>query len=130
MHTIEEILLEKGSDIVAVLSDATVIEAVAKMIEAKVGSVVVQHGEDVVGVFTERDLLQRVIGIGKDPKTTSITEVMSCPVHACKPSDDIAECCKILSANQYRHLLVVDNDEAVGVISLRDVMLANQLSSI
>ncbi len=124
MLTVESILLKKGSDVIAVLASATVRDAVAKMIEANVGCVVVEEDSEVVGIFTERDLLRRVVGGDKDPATTLISEVMSSPVQSCSPADDINHCFDLLNASSFRHLAVLDNDEAVGVISLRDVALA------
>lgn len=121
MPTVESILLEKGSDVIGVRGDTTVREAVRKMIEANVGCLIVEEDEKTVGIFTERDLLRRVVGSDKDPDSVLITEVMSSPVNSCKPSDDIDECFKTLCAGQSRHLLVLDNDEPVGIISLRDI---------
>ena len=123
MPTVESVLLEKGSDVVGVLGETTVRQAVRKMIEANVGCLIVETDTKVIGIFTERDLLRRVVGDDKDPDSVLIAEVMSSPVSSCKPSDDIDECFKTLSAGEFRHLLVLDNDEPVGVISLRDVSL-------
>lgn len=123
MPTVESILLKKGSDVIAVLASATVREAVDKMILANVGCVLVEESEKVVGIFTERDLLRRVVGDDKDPNNTIIGEVMSSPVKSCQPSDDVESCFEQLKSNSFRHLAVLDNDEPVGVISLRDVVL-------
>jgi CBS domain-containing protein len=123
MPTVESILLEKGSDIIAVPDSTTVRDAVAKMAEANVGCLLVETNDKAIGIFTERDLLRRVVGEGKNPDSTMISEVMSSPVSSCKPSDDVEECFKILSSKNFRHLLVLDNEEPVGVISLRDVSL-------
>ena len=121
MHVVESVLLEKGSDVIGVRCDMTVRQAVGKMIDANVGCLVVDDGDEIVGIFTERDLLCRVVGGDKDPCSTVLSEVMSNPVNSCKPSDDIEELFKNLSASETRHLLVVDNNEPVGVISLRDI---------
>ena len=123
MSTVESILLEKGSDIIGLRDTATVREAVGKMIEANVGCLIVEANDKVIGIFTERDLLRRVVGEGRDPEGTLISEVMTSPVSSCKPSDDIDECFRTLTTGNFRHLLVMDNGEPVGVISLRDVSL-------
>ena len=123
MPTVESILLKKGSDVIAVLAEDTVRKAVSKMIQANVGCVLVEENEKVIGIFTERDLLRRVVGDDKDPNNILIGQVMSSPVKSCKPSDDIDKCFEQLSANSFRHLAVLDHDEPVGVISLRDVVL-------
>ena len=123
MSTVESILLEKGSDVIGLVDTTTVRIAVGKMIEANVGCLIVEANDRAIGIFTERDLLRRVVGEGKDPDTTLISEVMTSPVSSCKPSDEVGECFKTLSASEFRHLLVLDNEEPVGVISLRDVAL-------
>ena len=123
MSTVEDILMQKGSDVIGVVPGVTVSQAVQKMIDANVGCVVVQQDSKIVGIFTERDLLRRVVGASKNPDSTVIGDVMSSPVHSCTPWDDAAETFDDLSANHYRHLVVVDNGEPVGVISLRDVAL-------
>ena len=123
MSTVESILLEKGSDVIGLRDTATVREAVGKMIEANVGCLIVEANDKVIGIFTERDLLRRVVGEGKDPETTLISEVMTSPVSSCNPSGEASVCFKTLSTSQFRHLLVLDNEEPVGVISLRDVAL-------
>jgi len=121
MPTVESILLEKGSDVIGVRGETTVRQAVGKMVEANVGCLIVEQDEKVIGIFTERDLLRRVVGSDKDPDTTAISEVMSSPVNSCKPSDNLEELFKTLAVSKTRHLLVLDNDEPVGVISLRDI---------
>lgn len=123
MATVEQILLEKGSDVIGVRCNVTVRQAVAKMIEANVGCLIIEEDTKVVGIFTERDLLRRVVGEGKDPDATLIAEVMTSPVSSCKPSDLVGDCFSTLSSSEFRHLLVLDNEEPVGVISLRDVSL-------
>lgn len=123
MSTVETILLEKGSDVIAVLPGETVRQAVGKMVEANVGCLLVEENDKAVGIFTERDLLRRVVGEGKDPDATLISEVMSSPIRSCQPADDADECFDRLIAEKFRHLAVLDNDEPVGVVSLRDVAL-------
>ncbi len=123
MSKVESILLIKGPDVICIRADATVRSAVDRMIESNVGCLVVEQDVKPVGIFTERDLLRRVVGAGKDPETTCISEVMTSPVHSCKPTDDIEKCFDILRTHEYRHLLVMDKGEPLGVISLRDVAL-------
>ncbi len=127
MATAAEILEQKGSDVVSVLSSWTVRQVVEKMIEANVGCVLVEEAEGdpvkVIGIFTERDLLRRVVGAAKDPDTTLIGEVMSSPVQSCALNAEIDDGVDILRTNSLRHLMVAEGNEPVGVISLRDVAL-------
>jgi len=122
MTTVESILMQKGSDIIGTLSSTSVREAVHKMAEANVGSLLVEEDVKIVGIFTERDLLRRVVDECRDPDTTSIREVMSSPVYTCEASDGMEACVETLADNSFRHLVVMDNDEPVGVISLRDLV--------
>ncbi len=122
--TVEDILMRKGSDVIGTMTSTTVSDAVQKMVYANVGCLLIQQEERALGIFTERDLLRRVIAKGKDPNTTLIAEVMTSPVQTCQAHDDVEKCAILLDENQFRHLVVVDNEEPVGVISLRDLIFA------
>jgi len=123
MATVADILLRKGPDVVDTLTGTTVREAAAKMVEANVGSLLVEMNGKVVGIVTERDVLRRVIAGDKDADTTTVAEIMSSPVQTCTASDEAETCFDILSEHAFRHLAVMDGDEPLGVISLRDVAL-------
>ena len=82
-----------------------------------------------LGIVTERDLLHRVLAAGKDPDATRIREVMSTPVKTCRSSDGAASCGDVMAAEHIRHLVVMDEKELMGVISLRDVQMATQTLS-
>jgi len=123
MATVADILLRKGPDVVDTLTGTTVREAAAKMVEANVGSLLVEMNGKVVGIVTERDVLRRVIAGDKDADTTTVAEIMSSPVQTCTASDEAETCFDILREHAFRHLAVMDGDEPLGVISLRDVAL-------
>lgn len=124
MATIKSILAKKSSDIISVSPDVSVRDAAGEMIDANVGCLVVADAGRVVGVFTERDLLWRVVGSGKDPDRTPISDVMTSPVHTCSPDDDVAHCFDILQTSSFRHLVAAEEGRPVGMISIRDVALA------
>ncbi|MCP4375927.1 MAG: CBS domain-containing protein [bacterium] len=124
MITVEDILMGKGPDIIVATSTDTVLTAVKLMAEDNVGSVIIRDDDEIRGIFTERDLLKRVVGAGKDPAKTTLEEVMSSPVNACLLSDDIRKCAKILAETRTRHLAVVEQGALVGLISQRDVQAA------
>ena len=133
MKTVEDILMAKGSEVIVAAPTDTVLEAARLMAEARVGSVVIRqddracHGvapaSRVVGLFTERDLLYRVVAAGKDPAATRLADVMSSPVQTCRLGDELAECARRMSAGKIRHLVVVEQDALVGLVSLRDILL-------
>lgn len=121
MATVEDVLLDKGSDVITALPTATVSQAARKMVEANVGCLLVEEDDEIVGIITERDLMRRVIDAGKDPATTTVRDIMSSPVETCSPGDDVDKCHSILANRKFRHLVVMDNSEPAGVISLRDL---------
>lgn len=124
MSTIEEILMVKGPDVVVAPSETPVAQAAKLMAEAKVGSLIVKDGDAVKGIFTERDLLQRVVARGRDPEATGVSEVMSSPVEECRLADDTDMVADRLTSRHIRHLAVIEEGALVGMISLRDVMAA------
>lgn len=124
MSTIEEILMLKGPDVIVTPPDTTVREAAVLMAQANVGSVIVKDGNDVLGIFTERDVLQRVVARGKDAATTRLDEVMSSPVRSCALSDDVSQVATLLTSEHIRHLAVIEDDALIGLVGLRDIMAA------
>jgi len=125
MNTIEQILLNKGADVITSLPTATVRAAAGRMDEANVGCLLVEEEARIIGIVTERDLVRRVLAASRDPENTLVSEVMSAPVRTCKPSDDIRRCAKIMAVEHIRHVAIVDdNGEAAGLISLRDILAA------
>ena len=124
MSTVEEILMIKGPDVIIAPSDTTVHEAVMLISQANVGSIIVKDDDEVKGIFTERDVLQRVVAKRKDPDTTRLSEVMSSPVRSCGLRDEIGEIATMLTSEHIRHLAIIEDGVLIGLIGLRDVMRA------
>ena len=123
MTTVEDVLVAKGSDVVAAGPETTVREAVRRMVEANVGCLLIEEDNMIVGIVTERDMLRKVLGQGKDPAKLTLADVMSSPVQTCSPADTIRYCADILAEHRFRHLVVMDRDEPAGVVSLRAVAI-------
>lgn len=123
MATLEDILMDKGPDVIVVTPTNTVREAVRMMSEANVGSIVIKDGEEIAGIFTERDLLRRVVSPGKAPDSTPISEVMTAPVETVRLSTTLREASELFHSKRFRHLVIVEDGALVGMISLRDVLL-------
>lgn len=122
MATIEDILMVKGPDVIIASPDTTVRETAVLMSQANVGSVIVKSGSDVMGIFTERDVLQRVVAQGLDPATVKLEEVMSSPVRSCTLSDDVSQVATRLTSEHIRHLAVIEDGALIGMVGLRDIM--------
>lgn len=119
-----DVLKGKSSpNLLSVASTATVVEAVALMDEKGLGSVLVRDaGGKMVGIFTERDLMRRVVRQGRDPKTTPMSAVMSPDVRQVPATESIVEVLRIMVEHGYRHMLVAEGAKPAGVVSIRDLM--------
>lgn len=118
---ITAILDRKGSNVYSVSPAVTVADAVAEMNRHRVGSVLVLEDKRLVGIFTERDVLRRVVGAGVDPRQTRIAEVMTKDVITISPQTTIEETMRIFTEKRCRHLPVCDHDRLAGTISIGDI---------
>ncbi len=119
--TISEILREKGNWVLTIGPEATVFEAITEMEQKRVGAVIVLgNSGEMLGIFTERDYLRRIVLRGRTSKTTKISEVMTKDVYCVKPSYSVGECMATMTDKKLRHLPVVDEGKLVGVISIGD----------
>jgi CBS domain-containing protein len=125
--TVRDILAKKGSDIISVTPGETVVKAALLMNERGIGGLVVTEGKRLTGIFTERDILRRVVAQRRDPATTKVADVMTSPVTACAPDTPVDECAAMMTAKRIRHLPVVSDKGLAGVITIGDV-LAFQVS--
>jgi CBS domain-containing protein len=125
MHqSVEEVIRGKSSDeLVTVEAAASVAEAVAVMTERRVGAVLIMTEDGLVGgIFTERDLLVRVVHAGLDPKTTPISLVMTRDVRFVTPGTTIEAALSLMHVNRHRHLLVIDGPKVYGLVSIGDMV--------
>ena len=121
-NTLAEILGEKSGDVIRIGGDATVYEAVIKMVEANVGALLVTEGDEISGIFTERDYLRRIAVEGRRSRDTSVREVMSSPVLVVKPDTTVDETMALMTDRRIRHAPVVENGALVGMISIGDLV--------
>jgi CBS domain-containing protein len=122
MPTASDILARKGFSVFVVPSSATVLEAVERMNQLRVGAVVVMDQGRMRGMFTERDVLRRVVGERRTPSTTHVHDVMTTEVICCGPDTDMEEISSIMKERRVRHLPVCDRDgDLLGMISIGDV---------
>lgn len=122
MATIADILGNKGGMVYSILPRATVYTAAKAMNLWRVGCLLVMERERVLGIFTERDILRRVVAECRDPQTTRVEEVMTKDVIFCREEALIDEARTIMMTRRLRHLPVLDGDgEVRGLISIGDL---------
>jgi CBS domain-containing protein len=122
MEPLELVLERKGREVHAVEKDATVLEAVDEMCRARVGAVLVMDGDTLVGIFSERDLMRRVVLARRDPARTLVADVMSGDVLSIAPDTTPREAMAIVTEHRVRHLPVVEGRRIVGVVSIGDLV--------
>ena len=102
--------------------DDTLAEASARMWQQQTGSLLIMEGDKLNGIVTERDVL-RVVAEGKDPKATTVREIMTTELVTVSPNESIKGAAEIMFEKWFRHLPVVtDEGEVVGILSLRDLL--------
>jgi CBS domain-containing protein len=115
--------LVKDRRLYSVKDSNTVLEAARYMMEYNIGAVPVLRGGDLAGILSERDIMNRVVALGRTPGTTAVSEVMTPNPRAVAADETIDECLFIMREFGFRHLPVVDGKELKGVVSLRDVLM-------
>jgi CBS domain-containing protein len=105
--------------------DATVLDAVRAMVASEVGATIVLEGSKLVGVFTERDVVRRVVLKGLDARTTPVAEVMTKSVVTVRENADRTSVLRIMNENNFRHLPVVDaSGKVLAIVSMRQLLRA------
>lgn len=127
MATLRDILARKGHDVISVRPTDSVLHAANLMNERGIGGLLVLEGEDPVGIFTERDVLRRVVAGGRDPAATRVGEVMSAPVTSCEPDLTLEDGAALMTQRRIRHLPVREGGRLSGVVTIGD-LLAYQVS--
>jgi CBS domain-containing protein len=122
VHAVSDILDEKGHEVLHIEADATVHDAVKRMVDANVGSLLVSDGGRHVGIITERDYLRRIALERRDDEATPVREVMSSPLVVVTPDTSIDECMAVMTDRRIRHVPVVDEGTVVGIVSIGDVV--------
>ncbi|MEX0731972.1 MAG: CBS domain-containing protein [Aquisalimonadaceae bacterium] len=119
--TLHSILQDKHEALYTVSPDAKVQEAVNVMTESSVGCVLIMNHGRLEGVFTERDLMCRVVYAGRDPHRTPIREVMTTEIATVSPGITVAEAMTLCTQKRLRHLPVYEDDTLLGIVSAGDL---------
>jgi len=123
---IRDILRRKGEDVYTVGPVATVIDAVHTMNDHHVGSVLVVEAGYPVGIFSERDVLVRVVAANRDPRQTLVRDVMTTHLHTATPNDTLMDVMHLMTERRCRHVPVMEGEALRGLVSIGDLSKASQ----
>ncbi len=115
-------LIIEGQEVVSATADTTVLDAARLMKQRKVGAVMVVEAGRLVGIFTERDALFRVVADGRDVQHTQLCEVMTRSPQSLHPDKSFGEALHIMHINRFSHVPVVEDGRPIGMISARDAL--------
>lgn len=124
MQNVRMLLQQKGGEVWSTSPDSSVIDALRLMAEKNVGALVVMHGAELVGIFSERDYARKGELAGKTGSQTRVQELMVTPVFCVEQQTTIEECMAVMTGKHIRHLPVLEAGRCVGVISIGDVVKA------
>ena len=122
VSTVANILTRKGSNVVKVSPNTSVIDALNIMADKNIGSVVVMEGDDFLGIMTERDYSRKVVLKGRSSEQTTVADIMTSDFPSVTPDANISECVQLMSSNKLRYLPVIVRGELIGIISINDVV--------
>ena len=122
MTTIRQLLREKGHNIYSVGPDSTVYDAIRKMADENIGSLVVMEGGKIVGIITERHYARNVVLKGRASPATRVREIMENNVLYAQPDQSVEECMAIMTDKRVRHLPVIEQGKEIGLVSIGDLV--------
>jgi len=114
-------IFEGGKEIHSVGPDTPVTECVRLMTASKIGALIVMDGGRLIGIFTERDALNKVLAGGLDPGNTNVSEVMTKDPYCISPTTTVGDAMKLITKRRFRHLPIVDNGKVLAVVSSGDL---------
>ena len=124
MKLVKHLLDSKGSGVISIASDASVLDAIKLMADRSVGSLLVMEGDRLEGIVTERDYARKVIIKGRASESTQVGEIMTTKVIKARSEQTVRECMAVMSEKRIRHLPVVDDGKVSGIISIGDLVQA------
>lgn len=127
MKTAIDIILDKNSEIVHVTKDQTLSEAIDLMNKNKIGAILVKEGDEMVGIWTERDYLRSSSDSAFDPKSNKIGDHMTSPLHFASHEATLTELEEMFLGLFLRHIPVKKDNDFLGMVSIGDVLRANLL---
>ena len=124
MHSIRDILREKGATVRSIDPDVTVFNALEQMAEHGIGALLVVQNGKPVGLFSERDYARKLALRGLRSRETQVSAIMSSPVLTISPDASVQEALSVMTEKYIRHLPVVDGSGVIGMVSIGDLVKA------
>ena len=115
--------LIKENETHTITADQSVLEAAREMVASNIGAVPVLRDGELVGIFSERDIMKRVVAAGLDPARTRVSEVMTANPLIVDMRENIDHCMMLMKEHSFRHLPICDGKKLKGIVSLRDILL-------
>jgi len=122
MKAVSQVLANKPAQVFSVSPETTVFEALEVMMNKNISALVVMEGNELKGIFTERDYARKIVLKGKSSKDTPVSEIMTANLITIKPQDSIDHCMNIMTEKHIRHLPVVEDNIVCGMISIGDAV--------
>jgi CBS domain-containing protein len=122
MTTVQQLLDEKGHDVLSIHPDDSVFDAIQLMAKENVGALVVIEDDRPVGIFTERHYARSVFLMGRSSPKTRTREIMTTDVICARPEQTVEECMAVMTSKRVRHLPVLREERLVGIVSIGDLV--------
>jgi len=124
MKTAEGLLREKGTEIISVTPETSIYDALQKMIKNNIGAILIEDNGEIIGIWTERDLMRDTLSEGFNPKTAKIKDFMITDLITANHTDNIYNMMDVFLGKRLRHLLVKKDEKYIGLLSIGDVVKA------
>ena len=122
MATVKQLLDQKGHEVLSIGPDDSMFNAIKKMADNDVGSLVVREGEKLVGIITERHYARNVFLKGRSSPETTVREIMSTHVVCARLEQSVEECMAVMIDKAVRHLPVLERKQLIGIVSIGDLV--------
>ena len=124
MKLVQHLLDRKSRELISIVQDASVFDAIKLMADRRIGSLLVMDGADLRGIVTERDYARKVIVKDRSSESTAVREIMSTDLVTATSRQSVNECMTLMTERRIRHLPIVDDGAVVGLISIGDLVQA------
>jgi len=124
MKLVQQLLDSKGDEVISIVQDASVFDAIKLMADRGVGSLLVMEGDELKGIVTERDYARKVIIKGRSSESTPVADIMTTELVTASPTQSVNDCMTLMSERRIRHLPVVVDGRVAGMISIGDLVQA------